>query len=107
MMCHRIGWPPISTIGLGLIAVSSDSLEPIPPASSTTFMPASPSGHALQVAGRPIGDPLLHAAFVEQPFRLDRLEPLVLAKERLDRRDRIVRAPVRPAARRPGQVAHD
>src|SRR5579871_5477648 len=38
MMCHRIGWPPISTIGLGRSCVSSDKREPTPPASMTTFM---------------------------------------------------------------------
>src|SRR5687768_16891341 len=40
MMCQRIGRPPISTIGLGLSVVSSDSLDPSPPARITTFMDA-------------------------------------------------------------------
>src|SRR6266446_10108582 len=38
MICHRIGRPPISTIGLSLIVVSSEMREPNPPASMTTFM---------------------------------------------------------------------
>ena len=37
MMCHRIGLPPISTIGLGLSVVSSLSREPRPPARITAF----------------------------------------------------------------------
>src|SRR5271166_4098217 len=37
MMCHRIGLPPISTIGFGRSAVSSLSREPKPPARITTF----------------------------------------------------------------------
>ena len=37
-MCQRIGLPPISTIGFGLIDVSSASLEPKPPAKITTFI---------------------------------------------------------------------
>src|SRR5690606_11195463 len=41
MMCHRIGRPPISTIGLGLMAVSSERRVPNPPASMTTFIASS------------------------------------------------------------------
>src|SRR5450759_355089 len=37
MMCHRIGRSPISTMGLGLAAVSSDRRVPSPPARITTF----------------------------------------------------------------------
>src|SRR5487761_893731 len=37
MMCHRIGLPPISTIGLGRTGVSSLSREPKPPARITAF----------------------------------------------------------------------
>ncbi len=37
MMCQRIGRSPISTIGLGREAVSSDSRVPRPPARMTTF----------------------------------------------------------------------
>jgi hypothetical protein len=37
MMCHRIGLPPISTIGFGLSAVSSDKREPRPPARMIVF----------------------------------------------------------------------
>src|ERR1035437_5738935 len=37
MMCHRIGRSPISTMGLGLEAVSSDRRVPSPPARITTF----------------------------------------------------------------------
>src|SRR6516164_9771714 len=36
-ICHRIGWPPISTIGFGLVSVSSDRRVPNPPARITTF----------------------------------------------------------------------
>src|SRR6267142_6246450 len=39
MMCQRIGWPPISTIGLGFTPVSSARRVPRPPARMTTFMP--------------------------------------------------------------------
>src|SRR5262249_48027306 len=42
MMCQRIGRLPISTIGLGLISVSSASRVPKPPASITTFNSPSP-----------------------------------------------------------------
>ena len=35
-MCKRIGVPPISTIGFGLLVVSSDILVPNPPASIKT-----------------------------------------------------------------------
>jgi dTDP-4-amino-4,6-dideoxygalactose transaminase len=38
MMCHSIGLPPISTIGLGRTVVSSLSLEPNPPARITAFI---------------------------------------------------------------------
>src|SRR5215467_14783977 len=37
MMCQRIGRPPISTIGFGLVEVSSDNRVPRPPASITAF----------------------------------------------------------------------
>ena len=36
-MCHSTGLPPISIIGLGLVSVSSLSLEPSPPAKITAF----------------------------------------------------------------------
>src|SRR5271157_802918 len=38
MICHSIGRPPISTIGLGLYSVSSRSRVPSPPARITTFI---------------------------------------------------------------------
>src|SRR6185295_14351755 len=38
MMCQRIGFPPISTIGLGRPTVSSLRRDPIPPARMTAFM---------------------------------------------------------------------
>ena len=41
MMCQRIGYSPTSTIGFGLIVVSSDSLLPSPPARMPTFMSLS------------------------------------------------------------------
>src|SRR5262245_1726217 len=37
MMCHRIGFPPISTIGFGRKVVSSERRDPNPPARMTTF----------------------------------------------------------------------
>jgi len=37
MMCHSIGRPPISTMGLGLEWVSSERRVPYPPAKITTF----------------------------------------------------------------------
>jgi energy-coupling factor transporter ATP-binding protein EcfA2 len=38
MICQRIGLPPISTIGLGLVPVSSEIRVPRPPANITTFI---------------------------------------------------------------------
>src|SRR3990167_2918830 len=38
MMCHSMGRPPISTMGLGLREVSSVILEPKPPARMTAFI---------------------------------------------------------------------
>ncbi len=35
-MCHTIGFSPISTIGLGLMSVSSEMRVPSPPAKITT-----------------------------------------------------------------------
>ena len=37
-MCHRIGRPPISTMGLGFKTVSSARREPNPPANITAFI---------------------------------------------------------------------
>src|SRR5215210_3488174 len=37
MMCHKIGRPPISTMGFGLRVVSSDIRVPSPPARMTAF----------------------------------------------------------------------
>src|ERR1700734_124842 len=37
-MCHKIGIPPISTIGFGRTTVSSESRVPTPPAKITTFI---------------------------------------------------------------------
>ena len=37
-MCQRIGRPPISTIGLGRVSVSSVNRVPRPPARITTFI---------------------------------------------------------------------
>src|SRR5262249_53216319 len=41
MMCHRIGLPPFSIIGLGLRWLSSLILVPFPPANITTFIRGS------------------------------------------------------------------
>jgi hypothetical protein len=37
-MCHKIGLPPISIIGFGLNADSSEILVPKPPAKITAFI---------------------------------------------------------------------
>src|SRR5712691_9032412 len=42
MICHSIGLPPTSTIGLGRKTVSSDKRDPKPPARITTFIVLSP-----------------------------------------------------------------
>src|SRR5262245_3096414 len=42
MMCHKIGLPPISTIGFGLRWDSSDMRVPIPPARITAFICCAP-----------------------------------------------------------------
>src|SRR5262245_7253658 len=57
MMCQRIGFPPISTIGLGRITVSSDNRDPRPPARITAFifpplLPSAERGPAC-LRGRP------------------------------------------------------
>src|ERR1017187_7329098 len=38
MICQRIGFPPISIIGLGRVSVSSVNRVPSPPARMTTFI---------------------------------------------------------------------
>src|SRR5438874_12795209 len=52
MTCHRIGRSPISTIGLGLCAVSSDMRVPYPPARITTFI-KPPRGRAFSLGFTP------------------------------------------------------
>src|SRR5919108_3723917 len=47
MMCQRIGFVPICTIGLGIRSVSSASRVPNPPANMTTFMPSTRRAHCL------------------------------------------------------------
>jgi hypothetical protein len=47
MMCQRIGFPPISTIGFGLNEVSSLSRVPNPPASMIAFNASPPAGAVL------------------------------------------------------------
>ena len=42
MMCQRIGWSPISIIGLGFKWLSSEIRVPYPPARMTTFMKTPP-----------------------------------------------------------------
>jgi hypothetical protein len=51
-MCHRIGRPPISTIGFGRITVSSLSRVPSPPASMTAFIPILWCSRAKRFLGR-------------------------------------------------------
>src|SRR5919109_1080024 len=46
MMCHKIGRPPISTIGLGRTSVSSARRVPSPPARMPTFITTSETGPA-------------------------------------------------------------
>src|SRR3990167_561757 len=47
MMCQRIGFPPISTIGFGLRCVSSLMRVPKPPARITAFIHSSVEGNNL------------------------------------------------------------
>ena len=42
MMCQSIGLPPTSTIGFGLVPVSSEIRVPNPPARITAFMRPPP-----------------------------------------------------------------
>src|ERR1700728_1444701 len=51
-MCHRIGRPPISTIGLGRVTVSSLSRVPSPPANMTAFIPILWCSQALRYLSR-------------------------------------------------------
>src|SRR5690242_10396894 len=51
MMCHRIGLPPISTIGFGRNTVSSESRVPLPPASRTAFIALHLSRQTVLAAG--------------------------------------------------------
>src|SRR5918999_2474292 len=60
MTCHRIGRPPISTSGFGIVSVCSRSRVPRPPQRMTTG--SSTAGTLPGVAGR-----AGHAAAVEQP----------------------------------------
>jgi hypothetical protein len=50
-MCHKMGFPPTSTIGFGREEVSSAILVPKPPASITAFI-ATLSSEEIQVHGR-------------------------------------------------------
>jgi hypothetical protein len=50
MMCHKIGLPPISTMGFGLTEVSSEILVPSPPARMTAF-----TTHILLFGDGPVG----------------------------------------------------
>ena len=56
MMCQRIGFSPISTMGFGRIALSSVIRVPYPPASMTVFIcsPPSYSGSRKRLAGTPL-----------------------------------------------------
>src|SRR4051794_537507 len=47
--CHRIGFPPISTIGFGRTDVSSPSREPRPPARMTALIRGSDAPDARAV----------------------------------------------------------
>src|SRR5581483_1038702 len=61
MMCHRIGRPPISTIGFGRYSVSSLSLVPRPPARITTFIRPDTRcefSFIVENVGIPVGPPL-------------------------------------------------
>jgi hypothetical protein len=52
MMCHRIGFPPISIIGFGRTDVSSLKRVPSPPARITAFNPWSSEHRAALLAGQ-------------------------------------------------------
>jgi hypothetical protein len=56
MMCQRIGVPPTSTMGLGLIVVSPLKREPRPPARITAFT----------------GRDLIHETLLRSAFRRSR-----------------------------------
>jgi hypothetical protein len=58
MICHRIGFPPISTIGFGRRVVSSDSRVPHPPARITAFMLISSLIRLQQLEGIPHRKPI-------------------------------------------------
>src|SRR5215470_10435066 len=80
MMCHRIGRPPISTIGFGLTAVSSASRVPRPPAKITVLMSAGAS-RRLDAPGSRCGHP---AQDIERAARTFFPTESLRALERLD-----------------------
>src|SRR4051812_39785266 len=62
MMCQRIGWPPISTMGLGLTSVSSARRVPRPPERIATFIrPAFKSPYRIRKPDRKGGHLSLRA----------------------------------------------
>src|SRR6266436_5310258 len=69
MMCHRIGLPPISTIGLGRKRVSSDKRVPNPPAKMTAFIRSLLPGHGGRNAAMwLIAATLLWVEFAHTPY---------------------------------------
>src|ERR1051325_10791350 len=94
MMCQRIGLPPISTIGLGRIAVSSAKRAPFPPARITTFISMR---HRLREGGNEAAARgtvrllLAHDLGGEVPRQYDDIVR-TLVEERRDRPDRNVHA---------------
>jgi hypothetical protein len=53
MICQRIGFSPISTMGLGLNMLSSEIRVPNPPASITTFTSYRLIAFARNICGSP------------------------------------------------------
>src|SRR5688500_18726033 len=85
MMCQRIGRPPISTMGLGRVSVSSASRVPWPPARITTFIARPPSSRFDQqaLAGWQGGDlnVLLRSKLVQSNLLRPVVSPAVVVQE--------------------------
>src|SRR6185369_373068 len=86
MMCHRIGRPPISTIGFGRTSVSSARRVPRPPARITHFIEEAlyrvgPSGledESLAGRHREHSHTMAFSEFVESVFLNDVRRPAVV-----------------------------
>src|SRR4030042_4171495 len=63
MICQRMGLPPISIMGFGLMPVSSERRVPIPPARMTTFILFFPFFHSIYACHHVFQNRKLHALF--------------------------------------------